>query len=317
VFGQPGFLPLAGHWQGGTTDGIAAYDPATSTFFIKNTAGAGTADATIVFGVGGRGFIPVAGDWIGTGKTSIGLYDPATSMWFLRGSVNPSDGSLAVTPFAFGGGSGWKPVVGDWIGQGKTTVGVVDPAANWYLRSSNSAGAPDVATPFPFGLPAWTPLGGDWGRAPLVMPLAAAGGEQTVNVAGGLLSEADLRGVADAALTQLGAAGVDPALVARLASAEYSVGVVPWGDLGLAYVGENRVVISPNAAGHGWFIDPGPVKGVAAGRMDLLTTVLHEMGHLAGLPDREGSSADLMFDTLSPGVRKTQALDAVFSGAVL
>jgi hypothetical protein len=124
-----------------------------------------------------------------------------------------------------------------------------------------------------------------------------------------------LHGVVDAALTRLGAAGVGPALVARLASAEYVVGAVPWGDLGVAYVGENRVVLSPNAAGHGWFLDPTSLKGVAAGRMDLLTTVLHEMGHLAGLPDRDGPSDDLMFDTLAPGVGKTQALDAVFSSA--
>src|SRR5262249_23749254 len=153
--------------------------------------------------------------------------------------------------------------------QGKTTISVVDPAGNWYLRSTNGAGAPDVATPFPFGLPSWTPLGGNWGRAPIVMPLAAAGGEQTAHPDGGLLGDADLNRVVGAARARLAAAGVDPALVARLASAEYVVGAVPWGDLGVAYVGEGRVVISPNAAGHGWFLDPGPPKG-AAGRMDLL-----------------------------------------------
>jgi hypothetical protein len=49
--------------------------------------------------------------------------------------------------------------------------------------------------------------------------------------------------------------------------------------------------------------------------MDLLTTVLHEMGHLAGLPDMGGSGqdGDLMSESLAPGVRKTQALDQVFS----
>jgi hypothetical protein len=48
--------------------------------------------------------------------------------------------------------------------------------------------------------------------------------------------------------------------------------------------------------------------------------VLHEMGHLAGRADEAGggredrvaSAGDLMADLLAPGVRRTQALDAVF-----
>jgi hypothetical protein len=44
--------------------------------------------------------------------------------------------------------------------------------------------------------------------------------------------------------------------------------------------------------------------------------VLHEMGHLTGLPDVDGSGQDgnLMAEFLAPGVRKTQALDQVFAG---
>ena len=48
---------------------------------------------------------------------------------------------------------------------------------------------------------------------------------------------------------------------------------------------------------------------------NLLTTVLHEMGHLAGLPERDGSDG-LMAEFLAPGVRKTQALDQVFAAGV-
>jgi hypothetical protein len=44
--------------------------------------------------------------------------------------------------------------------------------------------------------------------------------------------------------------------------------------------------------------------------------VLHEMTHLAGRPDRHGGgdSADLLADTLAPGVRRLDALDALFAG---
>jgi hypothetical protein len=50
--------------------------------------------------------------------------------------------------------------------------------------------------------------------------------------------------------------------------------------------------------------------------MDLLTVVLHEMGHLRGWPDAgpTDGGGDLMADTLAPGLRHTEALDAVFAG---
>jgi hypothetical protein len=88
-------------------------------------------------------------------------------------------------------------------------------------------------------------------------------------------------------------------------------------------VDTNQVLISADGAGHGWFVDPTPLQNeefaadgtalagsAAAGREDLLTTVLHEMGHLAGLADDSGSA--LLGDTLAPGVRHTDHLDAAF-----
>jgi hypothetical protein len=68
-------------------------------------------------------------------------------------------------------------VAGDWDGNGTTTVGVVDPSGNWYLRDSNSAGPPDVG-PFPYGLGGWTPVAGHWNIPALstsVQVLGAAG----------------------------------------------------------------------------------------------------------------------------------------------
>jgi hypothetical protein len=53
-------------------------------------------------------------------------------------------------------------VAGDWNGDGTTTIGVVDPTTEtWYLKNSNTEGAPDY-TPFQFGEPGWTPVVGDW-----------------------------------------------------------------------------------------------------------------------------------------------------------
>ena len=60
------------------------------------------------------------------------------------------------------------------------------------------------------------------------------------------------------------------------------------------------------------------VRGAAAGQMDLLTVVEHELGHELGLPDTNPPSnpSDLMAATLPPGVRRqptTQDLDALFA----
>jgi hypothetical protein len=134
-----------------------------------------------------------------------------------------------------------------------------------------------------------------------------------------------LQGVVQAALGRLSAAGVAPALVSRLAAAPYTVGPLTGGLLGWTDEADGRVVLSADAAGYGWFLDSVPAAGPrsggaapgsspAAGQMDLLTVVLHEMGHLAGLPDRAGAAdgGDLMADTLATGVRRTQALDTLF-----
>lgn len=64
---------------------------------------------------------------------------------------------------------------------------------------------------------------------------------------------------------------------------------------------QSFVWIDLDAAGHGWVTDPsGP-------GMDLLTVVVHELGHVAGLEhDDEG----VMQPVLSPGTRTAE--DAVF-----
>jgi len=55
------------------------------------------------------------------------------------------------------------PADGDAAAAPRTiSVGVVDPGfATWYLRDSNSAGAPDFA-PFAYGGAGWIPVVGDW-----------------------------------------------------------------------------------------------------------------------------------------------------------
>ncbi len=94
---------------------------------------------------------------------------------------------------------------------------------------------------------------------------------------------------------------------------------------------DGKILIDDDAAGYGWFVDPTPGEDeefawlasdvlsarsdtAAEGRADLLTTVMHEMGHVLGF---EHADEGLMFETLPLGVRRlpseTNVLDHVFA----
>jgi hypothetical protein len=248
--------------------------------------------------------------------------------WYL---CNENSAGLpdAAVPFRYGL-AGWKPVAGDWNASGHTGVGVLAPDGYWYLRSTTGPGLPDIG-PFPYGLGSWAPLAGTW-KLPGQLQLAA-GGVRGADAGADPLSEAQLQGVVAAALRRLCDAGVAASVVQRLASAHYDVARLPGADLGLTNASSDRVAISADAAGYGWFVDTTPLRdeefrtaapgsplvagpgSPAAGKMDLLTVVLHEMGHLAGRPDvgASGHSDDLMAEALAPGTRRVDALDQVFA----
>jgi autotransporter-associated beta strand protein len=316
-YGGAGWIPLAGDWTGSGKDTIAVVDPATETWYVRNSNGPGAPDF-VPFSYGAPGWIPVVGDWTGTGHDGIGVFDPGTATWYLRNSI--SAGAPDIAPFSYGG-AGWKPVVGDWQGTGKTTIGVLDPAGKWYIRFGDSPGAPDIV-PFPYGLGSWTPVAGSWSDSPGLPLLADFAGPGAAP-----LGDAALQSAVTAALARLRAAGVDAGLVQRLASAEYQVDALSGSELGLAFPSENRVEISTDAAGHGWFTDASPQSDAefTGGRaragtpavegMDLLSVVLQEMGHLAGRDDRDAAQAgdDLMADVLSLGQRRVGTLDQVFA----
>jgi hypothetical protein len=142
-----------------TTGGL--YNPATSTFYLRNSNTAGVADLTFPYGPAGAGWIPVVGDWNGDGVDTVGLYNPATSTFYLR---NSNTAGVADITFQYGpAGAGWIPVVGDWNGDGVDTVGLYNPATStFYLRNSNTAGVADLTFPYGPAGAGWMPRAGDW-----------------------------------------------------------------------------------------------------------------------------------------------------------
>jgi uncharacterized repeat protein (TIGR03803 family) len=322
-YGAPGWIPVVGDWNGSGVDGIGVYDPTTATWYLRNEVGPGGADAG-QFVYGAPGWIPVVGNWAGNtdGQDGIGVVDPTTETWYLRDT--PTVGGVSVTPFVYGA-AGWTPLSGDWMGSGASGIGVYDPNGNFYLRNEATSGLSDAGQ-FAYGAGGWTPLAGNW--VPPHNPpqhLFAAG----VGPGAPALSNAALQNTVQEALGLLSSAGVNPALVEALASATYTVADLPPGVLGETFVQSNTVEISADASGYGWYVDASPVDSVfgpggtaqagsaAAGEEDLLTAVLHEMGHLAGQPDVANATtgSDLMDSVLPLGVRRIDALDSIFASA--
>ncbi|MDP3924981.1 MAG: matrixin family metalloprotease [Hydrogenophaga sp.] len=138
--------------------------------------------------------------------------------------------------------------------------------------------------------------------------------EQGTAVTGAQLTHADLQTLLTAAKQHWLHMGANAAIVD---SAHVSVGELPAGVAGQTL--GRHITLSANGAGWGWFIDPTPLlseefsplgdnttlqamRGLGAdGQLDLLTVLIHEIGHVLGL-DHEDED-DIMGATLEPGVR--------------
>jgi hypothetical protein len=84
--------------------------------------------------------------------------------------------------------------------------------------------------------------------------------------------------------------------------------------LGLASSSTNTIWLDVDAAGHGWYLDATPEEDeefgaesdeAVADRMDALSVLFHELGHLQGQADVDAllHPDDPMADLLAAGVR--------------
>ena len=135
------------------------------------------------------------------------------------------------------------------------------------------------------------------------------------------IAQDQLQALMPAAIAAWRAAGLDAADVRRLQGAAVQVGDLGTSILGVEAAG--TITINRTAAGSNWYVGAGTGTGTgtafglvgpggevvaapgspAAGRVDLLTVLEHELGHVLGLPDN-AQAGDLMDITLEPGVRR-------------
>lgn len=138
-----------------------------------------------------------------------------------------------------------------------------------------------------------------------------------------ILTQSELDRIVAAALARWEATGLSAGQSALLRALVFEVtDDLPGRHLGDA--GNGRIRVSRSAAGQAWFIDPQPDSDLAfplaaaatrrhagresapAGLVDLLSALLHEMGHILGLPDlyEPKDRGDVMFGFLTRGERR-------------
>jgi hypothetical protein len=132
---------------------------------------------------------------------------------------------------------------------------------------------------------------------------AAAPAPAPVNVA---LRTDQVKPLLAAALARWQAAGVNTSALRGI-----DVRIADLGGTTLGIASGHTIWLDDNAAGWGWFVDKTPWEDSEfttrgnqgeVGRMDLLTVLEHEVGHLLG---REHEATGVMQETLDTGIRRT------------
>ncbi|HKR11326.1 MAG TPA: Ig-like domain repeat protein, partial [Pyrinomonadaceae bacterium] len=205
-----------------------------------------------------------------------------------------------------------------------------DPPSNANVRTfvdnlnPHGAGTPEIIT------------GNMFKRDTTLAPplLAAHGGvEPLLPGSKHALTRLELELLLNAAIERWKDTGLTAKQIAVMRGVTFELADLP--EVYLAEVSGNHVRIDRNAGGNGWFVDATPMDdaefssnisllrrytdpgNAPAGRMDLLTAIMHELGHRVGLCDSYSSTTrdSLMYGYLTKGERrlpfKSQARNAI------
>jgi len=150
-------------------------------------------------------------------------------------------------------------------------------------------------------------------RVAFLGPLHAEGAAAQPDSEQGSLTTTDVGPVLNAAIDYWNR--VDPAAADRLANVQVIVKDLPPSILGLGSFATPTIWLDRDAAGHGWQLRrdvaasglPSSASGL---RMDLLTVITHELGHVLGRPDLDPlrHPNDVMSASLRPGTSRVGGL---------
>ncbi len=124
-YGSKGDIPVVGDWDGDGDDTIGVYRPSDLKFYLRNKNTEGAPEIT-PFVYGSKEYLPFSGDWDKDGDSSIGMYRPYNSTFGLRYLNSEGKADIDIAFGSVGGTPVEKaiPVVGDWDGDGRDTVGL-------------------------------------------------------------------------------------------------------------------------------------------------------------------------------------------------
>jgi VCBS repeat-containing protein len=182
-------------------------------------------------------------------------------------------GTLDLEP-GVGGANAAAVLAANNPGSTTQVLGTVTVSAN------NSVVIPPDAPASP-SLPSFLLAGFDAGLLPAVHD----------NSRGGGLSLSTLGNVVETAIAHWSDAGASAQQIAAMRGVTISVTDLFGRELGASDAGE--ILIDHDGAGYGW--------AGSGGGMDLLTVVMHELGHAAGLGHDSGDDSDLMSAYLNQG----------------
>ena len=313
TFGNAGDVPVIGDWDGNGTDNIGFH---RGDRFYLDVNGNGVwnnfAGGDAFYRFGNAGDTPIAGDWNGNGTDSIGFH--RGDRFYLdvngNGAWNNFAGGDAFYRF---GNAGDTPIIGDWAGDGTDNIGF--HRGDRFYQDVNGNGAWNNFAGgdafYRFGNSGDTPIIGNWATPG---PLLAVGGAAQSGEAVVSLTTAVLDPTVAQAAALWTATGLNATQQQSLANVTFHVADLPGALLGLA--SGSSITLDEDAAGYGWFVDSTPADNEefdgssliaaagseAADRIDLLTVVMHEMGHVLGYGHDD--DLEVLIGALAVGTRR-------------
>ncbi len=309
---------------------LAAGDNELSFAIPANARSSSTYARFRISRVGGRSFVGFAPDGeVEDYRVTIGVSLSATQLGngiYQFDSANATPGGLVT--FVYGTRPGNL-----YLRQYGVTIGVRDPVF-FGQGIADSGGTATSMLVVPPSLRGQTLYFDAFEQGPNVqanpdllsfVPLNSADG-----VGGGAaqLDPAQLGPIVGAAIERWPAAGLSDEQMRLLGTVVFEIADLPGNQL--AHASQTTVVVDTTAAGHGWYVDVTPandeefnrfvggtelssVGGEHGRQMDLLTVVMHEMGHVLHRPDEPAAATanSLMADTLAAGRRRLPDLSAL------